>query len=499
MEEQITSTLPVETLRKVFDRQQRAYRRYAPLGYSKRIEALETLLQSIFNHEEQFTDAVMADFGQRPASETRLLEIFPLVDEIRHVKRNLRRWMKPRAVPVNWQFFPSRAKVLYQPLGVAGVIGAWNYPVLLTLSPLVSALSAGNHVMIKPSELAPATAEVIRKIISNIFPEEYVSVATGGKEVAAAFAALPFDHLLYTGSDRVGRLVMKAAAENLTPVTLELGGKSPALIHESYPMATAAERICSAKFWNAGQTCISPDYALVPKPRVQEFVHHAQDIISRRYPRPASNNDYTHMITAAAWQRMQELVDDAAAKGAQVIKPDLTIETFTAENRIFPPALVLNASDSMRLMQEEIFGPVLPVVSYSSLEEALEFINARPRPLAFYYFDRNSSRIEDVLSRTVSGGVTVNDCIFHFPQHGLPFGGVGSSGMGAYHGFDGFATFSKKKGMLFQNGLTGSFLARGLKPPYSRRSDRIIALLLRRTRPRPVRKFTLTGNDGPSI
>jgi coniferyl-aldehyde dehydrogenase len=494
---QITSTSPV--LPELFDRQRRASRRYAPLGYARRIEALEALLQSIFNYEDKLIGAVKADFGQRPPSETRLLEIFPLADEIRHVKRNLRRWMEPRAVQINWQFLPSRTKVLYQPLGVVGVIGAWNYPVLLTLSPLVNALSAGNHVMIKPSELAPATAEIIGQLISAVFPREYVSVVTGGKEVAAAFAALPFDHLIYTGSDRVGRLVMKAAAENLTPVTLELGGKSPALVHDSYPMATAAERICSAKFWNAGQTCISPDYALVPSLKVQEFARHADGVISRRYPRPASNNDYTRMISSAAWQRMQELVDDAARQGAEVIKVHPANEVFAADSRVFPPTLVLGANESMRLMQEEIFGPVLPIVSYSSLEEALDFINARPRPLALYYFDRNNSRIEQVLSRTVSGGATINDCIFHFPQHGLPFGGVGTSGMGAYHGFDGFATFSKKKGVLLQNGLTGSFLAHGLKPPYTRRSDWLIGLLLRRTRLRGVRKFTLAGNDDPSV
>lgn len=490
-----TNSAPaLEAMRMVFESQQRAFRRYAPLGYAKRIEALDGLLQGIFEYEETFVTALKADFGQRSARETRLLEIFPVVDEIRYVKRHFRRWMKPHRAQVNWQFFPSRAKVIYQPLGVAGVIGAWNYPVLLTLSPLINALSAGNHVMIKPSELAPATADAIRQMIREVFPEEYVAVVTGGNEIAAGFAALPFDHLIYTGSDRVGRLVMKAAAENLTPVTLELGGKSPALVHESYSMADAAERICSAKFWNAGQTCVSPDYALVPDHKVKEFVRHAQIVISKRYPLPVSNEDYTHMISQSAWHRMHELVEDALGKGAQLVQADST-SAFTAENRIFPPTLVLNPDGSMRLMQEEIFGPVLPVVSYSSLDDALEFINGRPRALALYYFDRDSSRIEKILGRTVSGGVTVNDCIFHFPQHGLPFGGVGPSGMGAYHGFDGFATFSKKKGILLQNGLVGSFIARALKPPYSHRSDRILAFLLRRTKPRPLKKFVLKSKS----
>ena len=480
-----------QALREVFDLHQRAFRQYAPLGHAKRMEALDTLLQSVFKYEDILIEAVNTDFGQRSASETRLLEIFPVVDEIRYVKRNLRRWMQTRSVSVNWQFLPSRAKIIYQPLGVVGVIGTWNYPVLLTLSPLVNALSAGNHVMIKPSELAPLTADVIRQMVSEVFPEDYVTVITGDKDVSQAFAALPFDHLLYTGSDRVGRLVMKAAAENLTPVTLELGGKSPALVHESCSTAMAADRICSAKFWNAGQTCVAPDYALVSSRKVDEFVRDSENVISRRFSQPSSSGDYTHMISAAAWHRMQDLVDDARSKGAQIIRRDSAHETFTAENRVYPPTLVLGAEDSMRVLQEEIFGPILPIVTYSSFEEAIAFINARPHPLALYYFDQNSSRIKKVLEQTVSGGVTINDCIFHLPQHGLPFGGVGPSGMGAYHGFDGFATFSKKKGVLLQNTMVGSILSRAFKPPYSSRSDRMIAFLLKRNELRSIPRFTL--------
>lgn len=488
-----TNGVPVqrEVVLEVFNRQQLAFREYAPLGYTKRIEALDALLQTVLICEEILVEALKTDFGHRSAHETRLLEIIPLVDEIRYVKRNLRRWMQTRTAPVNWQFLPSRSKIIYQPLGVVGVIGAWNYPVLLALSPLVNALAAGNHVMIKPSEMAPSTANAIQQMIRGTFPEEYVTVIIGGTEAAEIFSTLPFDHLLYTGSDRVGKLVMKAAAENLTPVTLELGGKSPALVHQSYSTAIAADRICSAKFWNAGQTCIAPDYALVSSHRMDEFVRSSEAIISKRYPRPASNDDYTHMISQAAWRRMQDLVDDARDKGAQIIQP--ATEIFTAENRVFPPTLIVGADSSMRVMQEEIFGPILPVVTYSSFDDALDFINVRPRPLALYYFDRNNSRIEKVLERTVSGGVTINDCIFHFPQHALPFGGVGPSGMGAYHGFNGFATFSKTKGVLLQSALVGSFLSRALKPPYTSLADRLIAFLLGRTKPRSIQRFTLPG------
>jgi coniferyl-aldehyde dehydrogenase len=482
----------IESLRAAFDREQRAFRQYAPLGHAKRVDALDALLQSIFRYEDILVEAANTDFGQRSFSETRLLDIFPVVDEIRYVKRNLRRWMQARRVSVNWQFLPSRAKIIYQPLGVVGIIGAWNYPILLTLSPLINALAAGNHVMVKPSEQAPATAAALQQMIREAFPDEYVTVTTGGSAVAEAFASLPFDHLLYTGSARVGKLIMEAAAENLTPVTLELGGKSPALVHESYSMAAAADRICSAKFWNAGQTCVAPDYALVPSAKLNEFVGSCLGIIAKRFSRPFSNADYTHMISERAWQRMHDLVNNAQSNGAQVIQPRTENENSGTPSRVFAPTLVVEAKSSMRVMQEEIFGPILPIVTYSSLDDAIEFINGRPRPLALYYFDRNRSRISKVLEQTVSGGVTVNDCIFHLPQHSLPFGGVGPSGMGAYHGFDGFTAFSKKKGVLLQNALVGWALDRAFKPPYTAKSDRLMAFLLGRSKPGNIRRMTLT-------
>ncbi len=485
----------IHALQVVFERQRSSFRQCAPLGLEKRREALDILLQSIVNYQSTIVEAVKEDYGQRSIRETRLLEIFPVIDEIRFVKRNLRGWMQTRSATTNWQFLPGRTKIMYQPLGVVGVIGAWNFPVLLTLSPLANAIAAGNHVIVKPSELAPATAEVIRRMISEAFPEEYVAVVTGGREVASAFSALPFDHLLFTGSEGVGKLVMKAAAENLTPVTLELGGKSPALVHESYPMATAADRICSAKFWNAGQTCIAPDYALVPSNRVDEFVRKCERVLSKRYPDPATNADYTHLISQVAWERMRDLVEDAESKGARVLQADSKHGDSTAGSRFFPPTLIVGANDSMSVMEAEIFGPVLPIIEYSSIEDALSFINARPRPLALYYFDRNKSRITKILEQTVSGGVTINDCIFHFVQHRLPFGGVGSSGMGAYHGFDGFSVFSKKKGVFLQNTFVGSLLDGALKPPYTPSSDRTIGFLVGRKKARSIQRMTLPQNQ----
>ncbi len=474
----------------IFELQQRAFRHCAPLPRKKRLEALDTLLQSIINHQDELLTAAHTDFGQRSARETRLLEIFPLLDEIRYIKRHLRRWMRPRTAMANWQFLPSRTKIIHQPLGVVAVIGAWNYPILLTLSPLANAIAAGNHVILKPSERAPATAEVIRRLITAAFPQDYIAVLTGDASVASALSALPLDHILFTGSLSVGKLVMKAAAENLTPVTLELGGKSPALVHESFPLASAADRICSAKFWNAGQTCVAPDYALVPANKLDDFAQQCIAAISRRFPNAAANPDYTHLISDSAFDRMHALVDDAASKGARVLHAGSNSAAPLA-SRFFPPTLILGANSSMRVMQEEIFGPILPIVTYSTIDDAIDFINARPHPLALYYFDRNHSRIRQTLAHTVSGGVTINDCIFHFVQHDLPFGGVGPSGMGAYHGFAGFTAFSRKKGVLLQSRLAARFLETALKPPYTSFTDRTIRFLLGKTKRRPLRKMTL--------
>ena len=425
-------------------------------------------------------DSLIADFSHRAPQETRLLEIFPIVDEIRHTKRHLKGWMRPERVAANWQYWPSSGRIIKQPLGVVGIIGAWNYQILLSLSPLVCVLAAGNHAMIKPAGMAPASADVIRNLIAETFPADYVTVISGGTDVSSAFSTLPFDHLMFTGSGRVGKLIMKAAAENLTPVTLELGGKSPALVHESYPVARAADRICAAKFWNAGQTCVTPDYVMVPEALREQFVTEAKAVLMRRLPSLVANSDYTHMINRAAWERMGALVEDARSKGAEVIQINPASEAVSAENRAFPPTLVSNVSDDMRIMQEEIFGPILPITTYRSLEDGIRTINGRDRPLALYYFDNDRSRIDHVLESTTSGGATINDCIFHLAQNNMPFGGVGPSGMGAYHGQDGFNTFSKRKGVMMMSGLMGRIISRFLKPPYTKWSDRVIGFLIGR-------------------
>jgi coniferyl-aldehyde dehydrogenase len=464
-----------DPLRQAFDAQRAAWT-VSPPDYAQRIEALVALEHSVTRHRRDIIDSVAEDFGGRAADETLALELLPLQNELRYARRHLQRWMSPQPVRVQWQFWPARARVVHQPLGVVGVLSPWNCPFFLGLAPLAGILAAGNHALLKPSELAPASAALIREIVAEAFPPEYVSVVCGGESLAARFARLPFDHLLFTGSARVGRLVMQAASEQLVPVTLELGGKSPAIVHPEYPMVRAAERIATGKLFNAGQTCVAPDYVLVPEGRADEFVDHLRAAATRMYPALVSNPDYTRIINAPHYRRLLRLVDDAQDCGARVDVVNPRGERCDAGNRVFPPTFVTGVSDGMALMQEEIFGPLLPIVEYRTLDEAIHYVSHRPRPLAAYYFDHSRVRADHVVARVAAGGITVNDCLLHVAQPGLPFGGVGASGMGRYHGFDGFQTFSNRVGVLTQR--RWSPLA-WLRPPYGPGSRRLLETLLR--------------------
>jgi coniferyl-aldehyde dehydrogenase len=464
------------TPRELLARQRAAFRNATP-DYEKRIASLKLLEAAVIDRQTEIVRAVNEDFGGRARQETLALELAPLVDAIRHSRRHLAKWMRPRRVGAGINFFPATARIIYQPLGVIGIIGAWNYPIFLALSPLVDALAAGNHALLKPSELAPASATLLQKIIADAFPEEYIAVVTGDAKVAAEFAALPFDHLLFTGSTRVGKLVMRAASENLTPVTLELGGKCPAIIHPEFPLAMAVERILTGKLYNAGQTCLAPDYVFVHESQEQEFVKLAGEVVRRLYPKWAGNPDYSRIINASHYERLSDCVKDAAARGAKVISLGEKAEGCNVENRVFPPVILQDVNDGMLAMQEEIFGPILPVMTFCKIAEALRYVNNRERPLALYYFDYDARRVEHVLQTTVSGGVTINDVIYHVAQNNLPFGGVGASGMGHYHGKAGFETFSKKKGVLLQSRWTSLAF---LRPPYGPLSERVIRFLLRK-------------------
>jgi coniferyl-aldehyde dehydrogenase len=473
--------MPAESTRSERDLQgllaaQRVAFAKGPPGYRERIDALRALEDVLLTHQRDIAAAVWEDFGGRAIEETLALELFPLLREIRYARRHLKRWMATRRAPVEWQFWPAKARTVYQPLGVVGILSPWNYPFFLSLAPLTGVIAAGNHALLKPSEVAPASAELLQRLVSGLYPPEYVSVITGGPETAAALTRLPLDHLLFTGSSRVGKLVMKAASENLVPVTLELGGKSPAVVHPEYPVETAANRILMGKLYNAGQTCVAPDYVLLPHGRRDEFVHVAQRAIARMYPTLVNNGDYTRIINAHHYRRLTELVADARRLGAEVIEVKPAGEVCTERNRVFPPTILANVREDMAIMQEEIFGPVLPIVEYRGLDEAVAYVNARPHPLALYYFDQDEARANEVVRRVAAGGMTVNDCVFHVGQTGLPFGGLGPSGMGRYHGFDGFQAFSHKKGVLFQKRWSPLAL---LRPPYRPRTRQILNFLLR--------------------
>ena len=462
-------------LQKLLEAQRAAFRGEA-VDYPRRMQALAALRNGLRARQEELVRAISEDFGGRSFEETLALELFPLYDQIRHARNHLKGWMRRKKVPSTWFLLPSRTFVQFQPLGVVGVMGAWNYQLLLTLGPLIDALAAGNHVMLKPSEVTPRSAEVIKSIITDAFPADYVSCLTGDAKMAEAFSTLPFDHLFFTGSTRVGKLVMQAAAANLTPVTLELGGKSPAIIHKSYSLERAVQRILTGKLYNAGQTCVAPDYVLLPEGQEEAFEALAREEVARLYPKLVDNPDYTRIVNGSHYQRLQSYVDDATGRGAGVVVLNPANEQATPENRVFPPTLIFSPSEEMKVMQEETFGPVLPVLTYKSLEEAINYVNAQPKPLALYYFDENESRVNKLLKETLSGGVTINDCVYHLVQHNLPFGGVGASGMGHYHGFEGFATFSKKRGVMVQRRLASSAL---LKPPFRKRKKALIDLLLR--------------------
>lgn len=464
-------------LSETLQQQRAAFRaRRQPIPYRERIESLSRFQKALYDNRMALAATMDEDYGGRSVEETLLLELFVLIDEIRHTKRHLRKWMRPHRVMPNWQFLPGRARFIYQPLGVVGVIGAWNYQLLLTLSPLVGAISAGNHVMVRPSELAPKTADLMQKIIADCFSEDYVTVVTGGLEVSQAFSALPFDHLIFTGSTNVGKIIMRNAAEHLTPVTLELGGKSPALVGEGYDLEAAARAIVHGKLSNAGQTCVAPDYVLVREEHRDEFVRQCLAVAAEYYPSLVNNPDYTHIISKRHYQRLERIASEVAEKGGQVVMSNPANDDCSVENGVFPPTFVYDCAPETMAVTEEIFGPILPIVSYKTLDDALDYINDRPRPLALYYFSHDKSLTKKVLYGTISGGVTVNGCIYHLPQNNLPFGGVGDSGMGAYHGLDGFETFSKKKAIFFQSRLSATIF---LRPPYGKVFGWFIGTLIR--------------------
>jgi coniferyl-aldehyde dehydrogenase len=466
---------PPSALETALARHRRAYAAKPHASADERRAVLKALVAMLTENMATIEAAISEDFGHRSAHETKLLEIFPALEACRHAASKLRGWMRPERKGTSLWFLPGSSKIIWQPLGVVVVV-PWNYPLLLAVAPMASAIAAGNRVMVKMSEFTPATGKLFEALCAKYLEPDWVSVFNGDVPIAQAFVSLPFDHLLFTGSTPVGKHVMRAAANNLTPVTLELGGKSPAIIGPNYPVAVAAERIIWGKCLNAGQTCIAPDYVLVPEQNLDAFIEAARAAVATHYPTLKRNNDYTAIVNERHFQRLTGLVDEARALGADVRECNPGREDLSSTRKL-APTLLLKTPVAARVMQEEIFGPVLPVVTYRNLDEAIAYVNDRPRPLALYYFDTHSPNINRVLHETVSGGVTINDTILHIAQDNLPFGGVGPSGMGAYHGHDGFVTFSKKKPVFRQTQVNGLGL---FKAPYGSRFDTLVRLLLRK-------------------
>jgi coniferyl-aldehyde dehydrogenase len=440
----------------------------------QRLDRLARLRAVVADNEARFEQAISADFGHRSATETLIAEAMLVRGEIRHAAKHLKKWMAPRRVSTALQFMPARNRLMPQPLGVVGIIAPWNYPLQLTLAPAVGALAAGNRVMIKPSELVPRFSALLQELIAAKFDSTEMLVTGIDEDIAKSFASLPFDHLIFTGSTRVGRLVAEAAGRNLTPVTLELGGKSPAIIDRSADLEEAARRIAYGKLLNAGQTCIAPDYALVPEASVQEFAGWLQRHMRRMFGTDPDNRDYTSIVSDRHYARLEALVADAAARGAQIMQVTKADDPAWKSKRKFPPTIVVGATPEMTIMQEEIFGPLLPVMGYRDAGEPIAYVNTRDRPLALYWFGKDDAARDEVLARTVSGGVTINDCLFHFAQINQPMGGVGASGTGAYHGEWGFNNLSKLKPVFYRSPFNR--LA-DLYPPYGARIARLEKML----------------------
>ena len=426
-------------LRAILARQRAAFMASPRPNAEQRRENLRKLEGMVKRNQVAIADAINADFGNRSRPETVLSEIMGTLGAAAHARKHLGGWMRTQKRAVSMNFKPASNRVEYTPVGVVGVVSPWNYPIFLTLGPLVDILAAGNRCMIKPSELTPATAALLQKIVADVFSPDEVTVIPGDVSVGRAFSALPFDHLVFTGSTEVGRHVMRAAADNLVPVTLELGGKSPVIVAEDYDIAKAAKSIAVGKFFNAGQTCIAPDYALVTRDNVEAFGNAVINAAEAMYPKINGNPDYTAIISDRHHTRLVELVAEAEAAGATVLRHS---DTPAGNIRHVQPTVVLNPPLDGRLMQEEIFGPVLPVIGTGGTDDAIAFVNARPRPLALYAYTRDNQAERRILDQTISGGVTINGTLLHCGQDDMPFGGTGPSGMGAYHGYEGFLQFS---------------------------------------------------------
>ena len=467
----------VRGLSAILEHQREAFLRDGPPSLEQRRADLAKLRQAVKNSADRIADVISSDFGSRSRHESLLAEVLVVCGSIRHAVRHLPNWMRPRRVPVSLELKPGRARIFYQPVGVVGIVSPWNYPFQLAIMPLIAALAAGNRVMLKPSEFAPRTAQFIAEFLGALFPADQVATVLGDQEVGAKFARLPFDHLIYTGSTVVGRLVARAAAENLTPVTLELGGKSPCILGTDAALPGAVESILYGKLLNAGQSCIAPDYVLLPVAMREEFIRFAAEAVRKMYPSLKNDPDYTSIVNDRHYRRIEQFIEEARVRGTRVVDLAPTSEALDRSDRKLSPTLVVEPSDDLAVMREEIFGPVLPLKTYSRIDEAIEYVNRHSRPLALYYFGTNAKERREVLKRTISGGASVNQTLMHALVEELPFGGIGASGIGAYHGARGFQTFSHCKGVFLHSRLNFLWL---LRPPFGTLTNTLLRLLMMR-------------------
>lgn len=455
-----------QSMRTILERQKKAHVEQGPPSAEKRIEWMDRAIGLLVDHKNEIMDALASDFGHRSKDQTLLTDVFGSIEPLKHAKKNVRSWMRveKRSPTFPLGLLGAKAEIHYVPKGVIGIISPWNFPVNLTFSPLAGVFAAGNRTMIKPSEFTPASSELMARMFRTAFDETEVAVVTGGPAVGEAFSRLPFDHLLFTGATSIAYHVMRAAADNLVPLTLELGGKSPVVVGRNADMKDVATKVMTGKMMNAGQICIAPDYVFVPEGSVDGFVANAESAVKKMYPTLKDNPDYTSVINQRHYDRLQGYLEDAKKKGAQIVEINPAKEDFSQQpHHKIPPTIIVNPTDDMKVMQDEIFGPILPVKTYKGVDEAIGFINGRDRPLALYYFGKDEAERDRVLSRTTSGGVAVNDVIMHVSMEDLPFGGIGPSGMGAYHGLEGFRTFSHNKAVYKQAKMD---IGGMLRPPY---------------------------------
>ncbi len=476
------SNVEIARMDAILKAQREAFTAAMPEPMAVRRDRIDRAIALLVDHKDAFAKAVSADFGHRSTEQTLMTDIMPSVGALKHARKHFEAWSRneKRKAMFPLGLLGAKAEVRYQPKGVVGVIAPWNFPVGMVMVPMAGILAAGNRAMIKPSEFTERVADLFAELVPQYFADEEMAVFTGGVDVGTAFSGLAFDHLIFTGATSVGRHIMRAAANNLVPVTLELGGKSPTFIGRSADKKKAAERIAMGKMMNAGQICLAPDYLLVARDQEHAVIDSVKNGVAAMYPTLLANDDYTSVVNGRNFERLQGYLADAREKGAELIEVNPAGEDFSSSNgNKMPLTIVRNVTDDMKVMQEEIFGPILPVMAYDSIDQAIDYVNAHDRPLGLYYFGQDKAEEERVLTRTISGGVTVNDVLFHNAMEDLPFGGVGPSGMGSYHGLDGFKTFSHARAVYRQPGIDVAKLS-GFKPPYGKQTEATLKRELRK-------------------